>query len=92
MVSTDHYRQELRAQLARAATGGRIDLLVNSAELCRSIVTGSSGASSCCAAMEAEFMPGDTLLLDQTNGAGMTVRYRLPRIDALQISLPFQSP
>jgi type IV pilus assembly protein PilM/plasmid segregation protein ParM len=41
MVSTDHYRQELRAQLARAATSGRIDLLVNSGELCRSIATGS---------------------------------------------------
>ena len=92
MVSTDHYRQELRAQLARAATGGRIDLLVNSGELCRSILSASSGSSSCCAAMEAEFMPGDTLLLDQTNGAGMTVRYLLPRTADMQISFPFQSP
>ena len=91
MVSTDHYRQELRAQLARAATGGRIDLLVNSGELSRSIVNGSSGSSSCCAAMEAEFMPGDTLLLDQTNGAGMTVRYLLPRTGDIHVSLPFQS-
>ncbi len=91
MVSSDHYRQELRAQLARAATGGRIDLLVNSAELCRSIANGHSGSVSCCAAMEAEFMPGDTLLLDQTNGAGMTVRYLLPRAGGIQISLPFPS-
>ena len=91
MVSTDHYRQELRAQLARAATSGRIDLLVNSGELCRSIVSGNSGSASCCSAMEAEFMPGDTLLLDQTNGAGMTVRYLLPRTSDIQISLPFQS-
>ena len=90
MVSTDHYRQELRAQLARAATSGRIDLLVNSGELCRSIANGNSGSASCCSAMETEFMPGDTLLLDQTNGAGMTVRYLLPRTGDIQISLPFQ--
>ena len=75
MVSTDHFRHEFRAQLARAATAGRIDLLVNSSELCRSIANGSSTAASCFEAMEAEFMPGDTLLLDRTNGAGMTVRY-----------------
>ena len=34
---------------------------------------------------------GDTLLLDRTNGAGMTVRYLLPRTDGIQISLPFKS-
>jgi hypothetical protein len=91
MVSTDHFRHELRAQLARAATGGRIDLLVNSGELCRSIANGGSGSGSCCAAMDAEFMPGDTLLLDRTNGAGMTVRYLLPRTGGVQISLPLKS-
>ena len=90
MVSTDHYRQELRAQLARAATA--IGLIFWSiGELCRSIAGGHSGSVSCCAAMEAEFMPGDTLLLDQTNGAGMTVRYLLPRTGGIQISLPFPS-
>jgi hypothetical protein len=31
------------------------------------------------AAMQAEFKPGDTMILDRTNGAGMTVRYLLPR-------------
>ena len=35
MVSTDHFRQELLAQLGRAATQGRIDVLINSGELCR---------------------------------------------------------
>jgi hypothetical protein len=34
---------------------------------------------SCCDAMQGEFKLGDTLLLDRTNGAGMTVRYLLPR-------------
>jgi hypothetical protein len=85
MVSTDHFRHELRAQLARAAIGGQIDLLINSAELCRSILNGRSGSASCCDAMEAELMTGDTLLLDRTNGAGMTVRYLLPRTIGIQI-------
>jgi hypothetical protein len=29
--------------------------------------------------MEAEVKLGDTLLVERTNGAGMTVRYLLPR-------------
>lgn len=32
--------------------------------------------------MQEEFKLGDTLLLDRTNGAGMTVRYLLPRTDS----------
>jgi hypothetical protein len=79
MISTDHFRQELRAQLGRAATQGHIDILVNSGELCRTIPRGSSWSISCCDAMQAEFKLGDTLILDRSNRAGMTVRYRLPR-------------
>jgi hypothetical protein len=77
MVSTGHFRQELRARLGRAARQGRIDILVNSGELCRTIPRGSSWSISCCDANE--FKLGDTLLLDRSNGAGMTIRYRLPR-------------
>jgi hypothetical protein len=29
--------------------------------------------------MQAEMKPGDTLLIERANGAGMTVRYLLPR-------------
>ena len=78
MVSTDHFRQELLAQLGCAAAQGCIDILINSGELYRSIA-GSSRSGSCCDAMQEEFKMGDTLLLDRTNGAGMTVRYLLPR-------------
>ena len=91
MVSTDHFRQELRVQLARATTAGLIDVLVNSGELCRSITKCSSESASCCDAMQEEFKMGDTLLLDRTNGAGMTVRYLLPRTVGIQISLPLKS-
>jgi hypothetical protein len=79
MVSTDHFRQELLAQLERAASGGRIDVLINSGELCRSVSAGVSRSTSCCDAMQDEFKLGDTLLLDRTSGVGMTVHYLLPR-------------
>jgi hypothetical protein len=79
MVSTDHFRQELLAQLDRAATGGRIDILINSGELCRAVPKGSAWSNACCDAMQDEFKPGDTMLLDRSSGAGMTVRYLLPR-------------
>jgi hypothetical protein len=91
MVSTDHFRQELLAQLGRAATQGRIDILINSGELYRSIARGGSRSGSCCDAMQEEFKMGDTLLLDRTNGAGMTVRYLLPRTVGIQISLPLKT-
>jgi hypothetical protein len=47
---------------------------------CRTIPRGSFSSASCCDAMQAEFKLGDTIVLDRANGAGMTVRYRLPRI------------
>jgi hypothetical protein len=70
MVSTDHVRHELLAQLGRAATQGRIDVLINSGELCRSISNGNSSSVACCDAMQGEFKLGDTVLLDRSNGAG----------------------
>jgi UDP-N-acetylmuramyl pentapeptide synthase len=79
MVSADHFRHELLVQLGRAATQGHIDILVNAGELCRAIPRGNSSSASCCDAMQAEMKPGDTVILDRTNGAGMKVRYLLPR-------------
>jgi hypothetical protein len=78
MVSTDHFRQELLAQMDRAATYGRIDILINSGELCRSVSRENHQATFSCDAMESEMKPGDTMLLDRFSGVGMTVRYLLP--------------
>jgi hypothetical protein len=61
MVSTDHLRQELVAQLGRAAQAGRINVLINSAELSRSI-RATSSAPLASDAMQAEIRPGDTVL------------------------------
>ena len=79
MVSTDHFRQELRAQMDRAVTLGHMDILINSGELCRSILRGTASSVSCCDAMQAEIKLGDTIILDRTSGSGMSVRYLLPR-------------
>jgi hypothetical protein len=83
MVSTDHFRHELLAQLGRAAKQGRIDILVNSGDLYRSLggyPDSTHGMPRCCDAMQDEFRRGDTMILDRDSGAGMTVRYLLPRI------------
>jgi hypothetical protein len=82
MVSVDHFRQGLQTQMGPAAKSGLIDVLINSGELYRSLggYPGSvHGMPSCCEAMQAEMKAGDVLLVERCNGAGMTVRYLLPR-------------
>ena len=37
MVSADHFAQELRAQMSRAAKFGSIDIVINSGDLYRSV-------------------------------------------------------
>jgi hypothetical protein len=83
MVSVDYFRQGLLAQMGRATQCGRIDVLINCGELYRSLggYPGSRhGMPFCCDAMQDEMKPGDTVLVERTNGAGMTVRYLLPRL------------
>jgi hypothetical protein len=78
MVSTDHFRPGLLAQMARATMVGQIDILINCGQLYRSPggYPGSThGMPLCCDAMQAEFKLGDTMILDRANGVGMTVRY-----------------
>jgi hypothetical protein len=82
MVSVDHFRRGLLAQIDRAANDSLIDVLINCGELYRLLggYPGSThGMPSCCDAMQGEMKLGDTLLLDRTSGVGMTLRYLLPR-------------
>jgi hypothetical protein len=82
LVSVDHFRQELLAQMNRAANHCSIDIVINSGELYRSLggYPGSMhGMPACCDAMRSEMKPGDIVLVEQASGPGMTVRYRLPR-------------
>jgi hypothetical protein len=82
MASTEHFRRGLLAQMSRASKSGQIEVLINCGQLYRSLggYPGSThGMPLCCEAMQAEIKPGDTVILDRAHGAGMTVRYLLPR-------------
>jgi 5-methylcytosine-specific restriction protein A len=81
MVSTDHFRRGLQAQLARAGAHGSANALISATELHRMLggYPGSRhGLEACCEAMQAEMQPGDDLLV--VNGRSeLTIRYQLPR-------------
>jgi Rad3-related DNA helicase len=79
MVSIDHYRQDLRTQLARATANGAVDILINAGELCRKRRRGIAATDASCRAMKEEMKPGDVVLIEAGAGVGMTVRYLLPR-------------
>ena len=78
MVSVDHFAHELRTQLRSAAAQGATTIVITSGELCKSIRGSGQSTQASCEAMLAEVKPGDDVLVS-VSGAGMTVRYRLPR-------------
>lgn len=78
MVSVDHFGYELRRQLRDAAADGASELPITSHDLCRSIRTGTAWLNACCEAMEQELQESDIVVQDR-NGLGMSVRYKLPR-------------
>jgi hypothetical protein len=78
VVSVDHFRYELIAQLRRAAAEGATTIVVKSGELCQSIRAANHSTQACCEAMQTEVKPGD-VVLEQSSGRGMTIRYLLPR-------------
>ena len=82
MVTVDLFQQGLLAQMERATGHGRIDVLIDSGELYRSLgatPVPTHGMPLCCEAIEAEMKFGDALLIGRADGAGMTTRYLLPR-------------
>jgi len=83
MASSDHYGQELNAQLGRAATRGMTHILVNARELHSSLgdfVSPNDQMVSCRLAMRTEMKAGDVLFVAEDNASGMTMRSVLPRI------------
>jgi hypothetical protein len=78
LVSVDHFAYELRLQLRSAAEQGATTIVITSGEFCKSIRGSGKSTQACCDAMLAEVKAGDDILVS-TSGAGMTVRYRLPR-------------
>ena len=67
MVSTDHFRHELLAQLGHPLRWGEL-MSASIREPCRTIPRGSSSSVSCCDATQAKFKPGDTMVLNREKG------------------------
>ena len=82
MVSTDHFRQEIRSRLELASGRGRRDLTIDSGELYKSLsqlpVFGP-WMIFCCNAMRAEMRMADSLIFDDARETLLTINYKLPR-------------
>jgi hypothetical protein len=84
VVSSDHFRQELLAQIERAAKRGAQHIQINSGELHRA-VGGYPGPNhrmpSCCNVMQDEMKSGDVLIdnSEKSKELELTIRYLLPR-------------
>jgi hypothetical protein len=82
MVSTDHFRQEIRSRLELASAQGRPDLTVECGELYRSLSklpVFDPWMIFCCNAMRAEMAMTDCLIFDDSKASLLTIRYALPR-------------
>jgi hypothetical protein len=79
---SDHFRQELKAQLGRASARGANHVLINVRDLHSSlgdVPNSKDDLMACRLAMRSEMIAGDVLIVAEDNQAGMTVRYALPR-------------
>jgi hypothetical protein len=82
MVSTDHFRQEIRSRLELASAQGRQDLTIECGELYRSVSklpVFDPWMIFCCNAMRAEMAVADRLVFDDSNASLLTIHYTLPR-------------
>jgi hypothetical protein len=84
MVSTDHFRQEIRSRLELANAQGRPNLTIECGELYRSmslLPTFNRWMIFCCNAMRAEMAKTDRLVFDDNEASLLTIHYSLPRIE-----------
>jgi hypothetical protein len=82
MVSTDHFRQEIRSRFELANAQGRQELTVECGDLYRSISklpVFDPWMIFCCNAMRAEMAATDRLIFDGGKTSLLTIRYALPR-------------
>jgi len=63
LISVDHFKYDLIAQLRSAAAQGATTIVINSTELCRSIRNAGYSTQACCEAMEAETRNGLSVAL-----------------------------
>ena len=82
MVSTDHFRREIRSRLELASAQGQQRLTLDSDELYRAVSklpVFDPWMIFCCNAMRAEMSTSDTVIFDDNKITLLTVRYELPR-------------
>jgi hypothetical protein len=82
MVSTDHFRQEIKSRLELAGAQGRKDLTIECGELYRSVSklpVFDPWMIFCCNAMRAEMAKTDRLVFDDGKPSLLTIHYALPR-------------
>jgi ribosomal protein S17 len=81
MVSSDHFRHELREQIKRAAARGAKHVVINARELHCALgdFLGPKHQPKYCDVMEQEMAPGDVVTVAETDPTGLTIRYLLPR-------------
>jgi hypothetical protein len=81
MVSSEHFRAELQAQMERAATRGQKHIVINALELHVALgVFPRPNHHTAADVMECERKSGDVLLVEKSNATGLTIRYLLPRV------------
>jgi hypothetical protein len=82
MVSTDHFRQEIRSRFELASAQGRQDLTIECGELYSSVSklpVFDPWMIFCCNAMRAEMTITDRLIFDDSKASLLTIHYALPR-------------
>ena len=82
MVSTDHFRQEIRSRFESAKSQGRQELTIECGELYRSVSklpVFDPWMIFCCNAMRAEMTIPDEVIFDGAKDTLLKVKYRLPR-------------
>ena len=82
MVSTDHFRKEIRSRLELASAQGEQDLTIECGELYRSVSklpVSNQWMIFCCNAMRAEMAIPDEVIFSHARDTLLKVKYRLPR-------------
>jgi hypothetical protein len=90
MVSTDHFRQEIRSRLELASAQGGRDLTIECGELYRSVSklpVSNQRMIFCCNAMRAEMAVPDEVIFDHAKDTLLKVKYRLPRTRTKPLSI-----
>jgi hypothetical protein len=82
MVSTDHFRQEIRSRFELASAEGRQDLTIECGELYWSVSklpVFDPWMIFCCNATPAEMAVTDRLIFDDSKASLLTIHCALPR-------------